>query len=87
MPVPGRALSSDAQIAEAHEALLTAEGSDWFWWFGPENSSANDAEFDAFFRQLLSEVYRALGSKRPTNCLSPSSARRSMGRSCRRPAS
>jgi alpha-amylase/alpha-mannosidase (GH57 family) len=56
---------TEAQLARAFEALLAAEGSDWCWWFGPEHSSANDAEFDAFFRKLLSEVYRELGTEAP----------------------
>ncbi len=56
---------SEAQLAAAFEALLAAEGSDWCWWFGPEHSSANDAEFDAFYRKLLSEVYRELGAEAP----------------------
>ncbi len=56
---------TEEQLARAFEALLAAEGSDWCWWFGPEHSSANDAEFDAFFRKLLSEVYRELGSEAP----------------------
>jgi len=56
---------SEAQLAAAFEALLAAEGSDWCWWFGPEHSSANDAEFDAFFRKLLSEVYGELGAEAP----------------------
>ena len=54
-----------SSLAAAFEALLAAEGSDWCWWFGPEHSSANDAEFDAFFRKLLSEVYRELGTEAP----------------------
>jgi alpha-amylase/alpha-mannosidase (GH57 family) len=66
----GRGPSYDA-FAQAYEALLAAEGSDWFWWFGPENSSANDAEFDAFFRKLLSEVYRALGAEAPDALAEP----------------
>jgi alpha-amylase/alpha-mannosidase (GH57 family) len=56
---------SEAQLGRAFESLLAAEGSDWCWWFGPEHSSANDAEFDAFFRKLLSEVYRELGTEAP----------------------
>jgi alpha-amylase/alpha-mannosidase (GH57 family) len=56
---------SQSQLAAALEALLAAEGSDWCWWFGPEHSSSNDAEFDAFFRKLLSEVYRQLGAQAP----------------------
>ena len=53
------------QLAKSYEALLGAEGSDWCWWYGPEHSSANDAEFDAFYRKLLTEVYRALGAEAP----------------------
>ncbi len=53
------------QLAASYEALLAAEGSDWCWWYGPEHSSANDAEFDAFYRKLLTEVYRSLGGEAP----------------------
>ena len=59
------------QLSEAFEALLMAEGSDWCWWFGPEHSSANDAEFDAFFRQLLSEAYQSLGREAPDELAEP----------------
>src|SRR5205807_2688927 len=59
------------QLAAAFEALLMAEGSDWCWWFGPEHSSANDAEFDAFFRQLLSEAYQSLGREAPDELAEP----------------
>ncbi len=59
------------QLAEAFEALLMAEGSDWCWWFGPEHSCANDAEFDAFFRQLLSEAYQSLGRDAPDELAEP----------------
>ncbi len=53
------------QLAASYEALLGAEGSDWCWWYGPEHSSANDGEFDAFYRKLLTEVYLALGAEAP----------------------
>jgi len=62
---------TDEQLAAALEALLMAEGSDWCWWFGPEHSSANDAEFDAFFRQLLSEAYQNLGRAAPDKLAEP----------------
>src|SRR5216683_312963 len=45
----------------AFESLLAAEGSDWCWWFGPEHSTANDAEFDALYRKHLTAIYLALG--------------------------
>ncbi|PYU36641.1 MAG: glycoside hydrolase [Acidobacteria bacterium] len=59
------------QLSAAFEALLMAEGSDWCWWFGPEHSSANDEEFDAFFRQLLSEAYQSLGRDAPDELAEP----------------
>ncbi len=43
---------TETALREALESLLAAEGSDWCWWFGPEHSTANDAEFDALFRVL-----------------------------------
>jgi alpha-amylase/alpha-mannosidase (GH57 family) len=62
---------TEAQLAAAYEALLTAEGSDWFWWYGPEHSSSNDAEFDAMFRKLLTTVYRQLGNEAPDELAEP----------------
>ena len=62
---------SEEQLSAAFEALLMAEGSDWTWWFGPEHSSANDEEFDAFFRQLLSEAYQSLGLEAPDELAEP----------------
>jgi alpha-amylase/alpha-mannosidase (GH57 family) len=52
-------------LKEAHESLMAAEGSDWCWWFGPEHSTANDAEFDALYRKHLTGVYLALGQVAP----------------------
>ena len=52
---------SQKQLAEAFENILAAEGSDWCWWYGPEHSSANDAEFDMLYRKHLTAVYHALG--------------------------
>src|SRR5258708_3679352 len=42
---------AETALKLAFESLLAAEGSDWCWWFGPEHSTANDAEFDALFRK------------------------------------
>jgi hypothetical protein len=52
-------------LARAYEAVLAAEGSDWFWWYGPEHGSANDAEFDELYRKHLTEIYTALGEHVP----------------------
>ena len=52
-------------LAAAYESMLFAEGSDWFWWFGADQESGDDAYFDRAFRELLGQVYDALGSERP----------------------
>jgi alpha-amylase/alpha-mannosidase (GH57 family) len=58
-------------LAEAYESLLAAEGSDWCWWFGPEHSTANDAEFDALFRKHLTGIYLALERVPPEELAKP----------------
>jgi alpha-amylase/alpha-mannosidase (GH57 family) len=58
-------------LKEALESLLAAEGSDWCWWFGPEHSTANDAEFDALFRKHLTGVYLALRQVAPEELAKP----------------
>lgn len=59
------------RAGEAFQALLVAEGSDWFWWYGPEHSSALDEEFDRLFRGWLSQVYTTLGVAAPPALASP----------------
>ncbi len=61
----------DAAMAKAHESLMAAEGSDWCWWYGPEHSTANDAEFDALYRKHLSAIYGALGLVAPEELAKP----------------
>jgi alpha-amylase/alpha-mannosidase (GH57 family) len=58
-------------LVEAQESLMTAEGSDWCWWYGPEHSTANDAEFDALYRKHLTGVYLALGQVAPEELAKP----------------
>ena len=60
----GSAGITDEQYAAAYETMLFAEGSDWFWWYGNDQSSGNDDYFDAAFRELLGQVYDALGIAR-----------------------
>jgi alpha-amylase/alpha-mannosidase (GH57 family) len=47
-------------LAGAREEILVAEGSDWFWWYGDDHSSAHDLEFDQLFRRHLQNAYRLL---------------------------
>ena len=62
---------TSVELAEAKESLLAAEGSDWCWWYGPENSTANDAEFDALYRRHLTAIYVALGQVAPEELANP----------------
>jgi hypothetical protein len=61
-PPPGLA---DSARARAHDELLIAEGSDWFWWYGDDHSSEHDLEFDELFRRHVRNVYRALETPIP----------------------
>ena len=54
-----------ARRAAAMDAVLAAEASDWFWWFGSDQESGNDEEFDDLFRRHLKSVYRHLGVPAP----------------------
>lgn len=63
-------LSPEAR-QEAWEMLYTAEGSDWFWWFGVGHSSRHDAHFDMAFRTYLKGVYDVLGMDIPQPLLHP----------------
>jgi len=59
------------RIAAAWEAMLAAEGSDWFWWYGSDQDSGNDAAFDLLFRRHLLGVYDALGLEPPARLYRP----------------
>jgi len=58
-------------LQQAGESRRAAEGSDWCWWYGPEHSTANDAEFDALYRRHLTAIYRALGMAAPDELAKP----------------
>jgi alpha-amylase/alpha-mannosidase (GH57 family) len=62
---------TETALKEAYESLLAAEGSDWCWWYGPEHSTANDAEFDALYRKHLTAIYLALGQVAPEELAKP----------------
>jgi alpha-amylase/alpha-mannosidase (GH57 family) len=52
-------------LRQAWEEIYIAEGSDWFWWYGDDHHSAQDALFDALFRKHLQNVYLLLGETPP----------------------
>jgi alpha-amylase/alpha-mannosidase (GH57 family) len=63
------------RIRQAWDEIYIAEGSDWFWWFGDDHSSAQDAVFDALFRKHLQNVYLLLGDAPPADLGRPISRR------------
>jgi alpha-amylase/alpha-mannosidase (GH57 family) len=68
--------SPEAAVLErAWEEIYIAEGSDWFWWYGDDHSSSQDAEFDYLFRKHLQNVYLLLGENPPAELAQPISRR------------
>ena len=57
--------SWDEGAKRALEALLRAEGSDWFWWYGSDQNSGNDKGFDQLFKYYLRSVFKSIGLKPP----------------------
>ncbi len=53
------------QIEAAWWEIYAAEGSDWFWWYGPDFTTDCDFLFDDLFRTHLKNVYRILGFEPP----------------------
>jgi len=63
--VVARSAAAPDAVAPAFEEVLIAEGSDWYWWYGEDHSSAHDAEFDDLFRRHLRNMYGRLGEPVP----------------------
>ena len=71
IPRAGSAGASPSRLAQAWQELFIAEGSDWFWWYGPEFGSAQDKLFDRLFRTHLQNIYTLLGEPAPANLNEP----------------
>lgn len=52
-------------LKRAFGEVYAAEGSDWFWWYGRDQSSPNEGAFDEIFRGTLANVYALLGEDPP----------------------
>ena len=59
------AQAREVDFNRARQSIHAAEGSDWFWWYGDDFTSDNDAEFDALFRTHLMNAYRFVGAEVP----------------------
>jgi alpha-amylase/alpha-mannosidase (GH57 family) len=65
-----RLAGHDVAAERAEEAwweIYAAEGSDWFWWYGPDFIIDTDFLFDELFRLHLQNVYRLLGVEPPAH--------------------
>lgn len=51
--------------------IYAAEGSDWFWWYGPDFATDNDLLFDELFRIHLQNVYKLCGVRPPDSLFFP----------------
>jgi alpha-amylase/alpha-mannosidase (GH57 family) len=58
-------------LERAWTELYIAEGSDWYWWFGDDHSSAQDDLFDELFRRHLRNIYTLLEEIPPSALLRP----------------
>jgi alpha-amylase/alpha-mannosidase (GH57 family) len=58
----------------AYEHIYTAQGSDWFWWFGEPNDSGQDHLFDFLFREHLKAVYSSIDKPIPEHLDNPLSS-------------
>jgi hypothetical protein len=61
----GKRPASEEALVAAYDAMMIAEGSDWFWWYGADQDSGSDGDFDQQFRDTLKQVYLALGEEPP----------------------
>lgn len=61
----------DEKVEQARREIYIAEGSDWYWWFGDDHSSAHDDVFDELFRTHLMNVYRLIGDEPPPELARP----------------
>lgn len=68
---PAAGPGEEERLKEAHKALMAAEGSDWFWWYGEDHFSEYDREFDQLFRSHLQTTWRRMGLEPPEEFFKP----------------
>jgi alpha-amylase/alpha-mannosidase (GH57 family) len=55
----------DDAVDRAFGEIYAAEGSDWFWWYGTDQTSSLEEDFDRIYRETLANVYRLIGAEPP----------------------
>ncbi len=63
--VLGKKTAAPSTLAQAMELMYAAEGSDWFWWYGADQDSGDDASFDLQYRRTLMDLFKTLGEPIP----------------------
>ncbi len=56
---------SEEALEDAMTQMYIAEGSDWFWWYGADQNSGSDEDFDRQYRDTLRQVLTTLGEEPP----------------------
>jgi alpha-amylase/alpha-mannosidase (GH57 family) len=52
-------------LEQAMLLMYIAEGSDWFWWYGADQNSGADENFDRQYRSYLEQIYTMIGEAVP----------------------
>jgi alpha-amylase/alpha-mannosidase (GH57 family) len=55
----------ETTLEQAMQLMYIAEGSDWFWWYGTDQNSGADENFDRQFRSYLTQIYEVIGQDVP----------------------
>jgi alpha-amylase/alpha-mannosidase (GH57 family) len=66
-----RAWEAAGRPDAAWPSIRSAQGSDWFWWYGPEHHSDMHDLFDDLFRRHLAAGWRAMGQEPPASLSQP----------------
>ncbi len=58
-------------LNEVMREIYIAEGSDWFWWYGPEHNAPNKGDFDVLFRLHIQKIYELIQVVPPEDVFEP----------------
>lgn len=62
-----KTIVGEEKYQRALNHLFISEGSDWFWWYGPEHSTKNKPDFDRIFRYYIKQAYLEIGIDVPAD--------------------
>ncbi len=65
LDIRGASAIGENYLNLAWEGIYISEGSDWYWWYGDDHSSAYDEVFDRLFRSHLKNVYKFCAVESP----------------------